>query len=219
VKLRAAVFDLDGTLVDNMAFHLQAWVQMGKKLGHAITAEQFERDFAGRKNEEIFPRLLGREVPPDELQRLADEKESTYRALYRAHVRPMPGVTALLDTLAARGIPCAIASAAPEGNRTLVLEALGWRPRFAAVVGPEGLRGKPFPDIFLAAAKAIGVDPKDCLAFEDAVHGVAAAHAAGMTVVGIRSTTPAELLHAAGARWTARDFTELPAEVATLLAG
>ena len=217
--IRAAIFDLDGTLVDNMAFHLRAWQAIGQKLGHAITAEQFERDFAGRKNEEIIPRLLGRLVPPDELHALAEEKESAYRELYRPHLAPMAGAVELMDKLAAKGLKLAIASAAPAANRALVLEGLGWHSRFVAVVGGEGLRGKPAPDIFLASAERSGVAPAECVAFEDAVNGVASAHAAGMRVAGILSTTPAELLRQAGATWTARDFRALPVELTTLLFG
>lgn len=115
--IQAAVFDLDGTLVDNMGVHLRAWQQIGRKLGKEISAEQFERDFAGRKNEEIFPRLLGRAVPDPEWRPLADEKEAAYRELYRGKVAPMPGAPALLQALKQKGIKRAIASAAPPENR------------------------------------------------------------------------------------------------------
>jgi beta-phosphoglucomutase len=217
VKIRAAIFDLDGTLVDNMGFHLRAWQEISSRLGISVTAEQFERELAGRKNEEIFPQLLGRPVPEDELLALAEEKESRYRELYRNQVLAMPGAPELLEMLASRQVKLAVASAAPVKNRQMVLEALGWTHRFDAVVGGEGLRGKPAPDIFLAAAERIGVEPQFCVAFEDAVHGVASACAAGMRVAGILSTTPPELLRSAGAEWTARDFRALPAELRHLL--
>ena len=217
--MRAAVFDLDGTLVDNMGFHLRAWQTTAQRLGLSVSAERFEREYAGRKNEEIFPHLLGRPVDAEELHALAEEKESLYRELYLPHVSPMAGAPELLDALEARGLMVAVASAAPEANRKMVLTALGWAARFGAVVGGEGLRGKPAPDIFLAAAAKLGVAPEDCVAFEDAVHGVASARAAGMRVAGILSTTPAELLCAAGAEWTAPDFTALPASLRALLLG
>jgi HAD superfamily hydrolase (TIGR01509 family) len=186
----------------------------------AVTREQFERDFAGKKNEEIFPSLLGRPLPPAELAELAEEKESTYRQLYRAHLAPMPGAVPLLERLAARGVRLALATAAPRANRELVLSGLGWGDRFEAIAGAEdAARGKPAPDIFLAAARRLGVPPESCLAFEDAVNGIRSAVSAGMLACGILSTTPAELLHQAGASWTARDFTSLPAELEQALLG
>ncbi len=217
--VRAAIFDLDGTLVDNMSFHLAAWVATGEKLGKPVGKEQFEREFAGRKNEEIFPLLLGREVPPDELNRLAFEKEAAYRELYRPHLRPLAGAEALLDRLAARGVKLALATAAPIENRQMALEGLGWTKRFASVTGGEGKRGKPAPDIFLAAAKALDTPPEVCIAFEDAVQGVRSAVAAGMATAAVLTTTPKELLLQAGARWAMPDFTRLPDDLEALLFG
>lgn len=214
----AVIFDLDGTLVDNMGFHLQAWQAIATRLGVAVTAEQFERQFAGRKNEEIFPALLQRTIAPAELEALAEEKESAYRALYRPHLAPMPGAAALLDRLQEKRVALGIASAGPPKNREMVLAGLGWRERFGVVQGGEGLRGKPAPDIFRTAAERLNVAPSRCLAFEDAVLGVISARDAGMRVCGILSTTPAEVLREAGAVWTARDFSALPEELLALLA-
>ncbi len=215
--LRAVLFDLDGTLVDNMAWHVEAWIEAAAALGHAITAARVMRDFAGRRNEEIFPMLLGRPVPPDELARLAEEKEARYRAVYAPHLRPASGAAALLDELASAGVVCGIASAAPRDNRELVLRGLGWAERFAAVVGAEQVRrGKPAPDLFLAGAAALGVDPAAVLVFEDAALGVEAARAAGMTVCGLTTGEPADVLLRAGAIAVAPDFVSLPSSVTAL---
>ncbi|MBM4378924.1 MAG: HAD family phosphatase [Deltaproteobacteria bacterium] len=210
----AAVFDLDGTLVDNIPWHLQAWVEMGRKLGADITPERFEREFSGRRNEEIFPAVAGRPLDPSELSLLAAEKEARYRALYAPHLRLLEGADALLQRLSDRAVACAIASAAPADNRAFVLGGLQLHHRFAAVVGAEAVqRGKPHPDLFLAAASAVDIPPARCLAFEDAVLGVQAARAAGMDVVALTTTTSAAALTEAGARWTAPHFAALPAEV------
>ncbi|RKH44673.1 HAD family hydrolase [Corallococcus sicarius] len=211
-SLRAAVFDMDGTLVDNMDFHNRAWVTLARKLGlEGLTAERFQNDFAGKKNEEIFPELLGRTLSVAELDALAEEKESHYRAIYRPYLALHRGAGAFLDRLRDARLPMAVATAAPQGNRELVLDGLGLRPLFAVVVGAEQVkRGKPAPDIFLAAAQALKVPPEACVAFEDAINGVLSARAAGMVTVGITTTTTAEKLKQAGAHFTAADFDTLP---------
>ncbi|MCY1034465.1 HAD family phosphatase [Corallococcus sp. BB11-1] len=213
--LRAAVFDMDGTLVDNMDFHNRAWVTLARKLGlEELTAERFQNDFAGKKNEEIFPELLGRTLSVAELDALAEEKESHYRAIYRPYLALHRGAEGFLHRLRDARLPMAVATAAPQGNRELVLDGLAVRPLFACVVGAEQVkRGKPSPDIFLAAAEALKVPPESCVAFEDAINGVLSARAAGMVTVGITTTTTAELLKKAGAHYTAADFDTLPPEL------
>jgi beta-phosphoglucomutase family hydrolase len=212
---QAVIFDLDGTLVDNMRFHIEAWVAMARSLGVALTVERVEHEFNGKRNEEIFPALLGRPVPPEELTRLAEEKESHYRQLFAPHLAPVRGARELIVRLREAGLGLAVASAAPRANRSFVLDGLGLREHFAHVLGAEDVkRGKPHPDLFLAAAQALGVDPATCIVFEDAVLGVHAARAAGMLAAGITTLMPAEVLREAGADWTLPDYTALPEPLA-----
>ncbi len=220
MALSAAIFDLDGTLVDNMRFHVQAWVAMSRSLGLETPAERFEREFNGRRNEEIFPALLGRPVPPEELARLSEQKESHYRALYAPHLAPLRGARELLARLRDAGLGLAVASAGPRPNRAFVLDGLHLRPFFSHVIGAEDVtRGKPAPDLFLDAARALWVEPTGCVVFEDAVHGIHAARAAGMLAVGVSTLTPAEVLREAGAHWVTSDFASLPADFEQVLLG
>lgn len=218
MRASAAVFDLDGTLVDNISYHLEAWVALARSEGVELTAERFARELSGKKTDETIPLLLGREVAPDEIARLAAQKEAHYHALYGPHVALIRGAEALLHGLRARGLKVAIASAAPAVNRAFVLEKLGVTGLFDAVVGAESApRGKPFPDLFLAAADAVGVPPERCIAFEDAPLGVQAARAASMRVVGLTTTSGEGDLREAGAEWVLADFGDLPADLRQLL--
>ena len=220
MRERAAIFDLDGTLVDNMSFHARAWVELSRRLGREVEQGFFERETAGKKNVEILTMLLERPAEPEELARLGEEKETLYRALYLPHLAPVAGLRPFLERLREAGTACAIATLAPRANREMVLGGLGLEASFSLIVGAEHTaRGKPAPDIYLAAAAKLGLAPGACVAFEDAVNGVLSAREAGMEVVGLTTTTSAEALAAAGARWLAPDFASLPGEVEALLAG
>lgn len=214
MRFLAAIFDLDGTLVDNMRVHADVWLAEAARLGLEVTRDRFEREFAGKKNEEIIPALLGRAVAPAEIAALAEAKEARYREVYRPVLAEVAGATALLDALRAAGTRVALATAAPRANRVMVLDGLDWSRRFEAIAGAEDApRGKPAPDIYLAAAKALGVDPARCVAFEDVPNGIASALAAGMACAALTTNLPAEALLAAGATWTLPDFRELPADL------
>ena len=214
--IHGAVFDLDGTLVDNIRFHYEAFRTLASRLGLVMDEATFQ-SFNGLKNEDIFPRFLGRKLTRTESEALSDEKESTYRALYRPELAAHRGASALLVRLHAAGMKLAVASSAPPANRAMVLDGLGWNDHFDAVVASEGLRGKPAPDIFLAAAERIGVLPAACVAFEDATNGIQAATAAGMIVVGVTTNVAASVLVDAGARFTVADFTVLPPDLEAML--
>ncbi len=194
---QGVVFDLDGTLTDNMECHAEAFAHFLRRHGLPELTMAMRRRIDGKRNSEIFPILFARELTHAELRDYAEEKESAYRELSRERLEPLAGAMTLIGRLAARGIGVAVATSAPEKNVTHTLAAIGLADRIGVITRSEAVpRGKPFPDVFLLAASELGVAAETCLAFEDAPAGVTAARRAGMRCGAITSTFSAETLAA-----------------------
>jgi beta-phosphoglucomutase family hydrolase len=190
---RAFIFDMDGTIVDNMAFHTKSWVTFFQRRGKGIDADEFFRTTAGRQGKEIIRSHMGEHLADDEVALLNHEKEAVYRELYEPHRRTVDGFDALVAQARAHGVALAVATAAPSANITFTLDGLDLRRHFDAVVGAADVpRGKPHPDVFLKAAERVDAVPGDCIVFEDAPLGVEAARRAGMRCVVLTTTLPAE---------------------------
>jgi HAD superfamily hydrolase (TIGR01509 family) len=188
-QVGAVIFDIDGTIVDNMHLHAEAFARFAERHGLPPLTTEDRARLDGRRNSEIFPILFKREVPRDEWLAYEHEKEGLYRELSRGRLMPMKGLHGLIDRLRASGIPMALATSAPEANVTHTLGELGLAGAFPVIVrGDQVPRGKPAPDVFLEAARRLGVEPAACLVFEDAPMGIAAAQAAGMAVVALTTS-------------------------------
>lgn len=187
--VRGAIFDLDGTLVDNMPLHAEAFAIFVSRHGlPQLTIEDRTR-LDGRRNRDIFPDLFGRSLSDAELAAFATEKESLYRTLSKGRLATLAGLDRLLVRLEALGVPAAIATSAPPENVKHTLTELGLLHQFAAIARSDLVpRGKPWPDVFLEAARQLAVSPSACVAFEDAPAGIAAAAAAGMRTVAMATS-------------------------------
>lgn len=197
VDIQGVVFDIDGTLLNNMPFHEDAFNIWAEKHGLPALTLETRKWMDGKRNRDIFPYLLKREMTVDEVDVLADEKESLYRTSSKGRLSPLAGLERLLQLLQARGIPVALATSAPLPNVLHTLAELNFTTRLPLVARSDEVpRGKPFPDVFLKAAELIGVDPARCLAFEDAPAGIVAARTAGMTTIGVTTSYTPEILAA-----------------------
>ncbi|UMR29139.1 HAD family phosphatase [Massilia sp. MB5] len=209
--VRAFVFDMDGTIVDNMAFHTQSWLAFFARRGREVDADEFFRATAGRQGGEIMRSYLGEHLSHEEVALLSHEKEELYRELYAPHLATVSGFDALTGAARADGVKLAVASAAPPSNIDFTLDGLDLRHRFDTVVCAADVeRGKPHPDGFLLAAQRCGAAPEHCIVFEDAPLGVEAARRAGMRAVVLTTTLPAEAFaEFDNVICIARDFSEL----------
>jgi len=185
----AAIFDMDGVLVDTYHAHYQSWLAMAEPEGLSFTEAEFAPTF-GRTSREIIAYFWGDGRYSDaEIAALDEQKEAAFRRIIEADFPAMPGARGLLEELHDAGFALAVGSSGPPENVDLVLERLGARRLFQAVVtGMDVTRGKPDPQVFLIAAERLGVPPERCAVIEDAPAGVTAANAAGMTSVGLTST-------------------------------
>jgi HAD superfamily hydrolase (TIGR01509 family) len=208
---RAVIFDLDGTLVDNMDWHAQAFDAFVTRHGLPPVTHETRRRIDGKRNSEIFPILFERDLSHAEVQAHEAEKEGAYRTLSKGGLEPVAGVPRLLDRLAAHQIPVAVATSAPAENVAHTLEEIGLHGRLPVIVrGDQVPHGKPAPDVFLHAAAVLDVAAADCLAFEDALLGVTAARHAGMCCIAITSTFSADAFaaHEPPPHATVRTFDE-----------
>jgi beta-phosphoglucomutase len=185
----AAIFDMDGVLVDTYQAHFQSWLLMAKRAGLSFTEEEFAPTF-GRTSREIIAHFWGQGRYDDaQIAALDAEKEAAFREIISENFPAMPGVHKLLTDLYIADWRLAVGSSGPPENVELILERLGKGDLFSAIVtGMDVTRGKPDPQVFLLAAKRLGVPPSRCAVIEDAQPGIAAAHAAVMAAVGLVST-------------------------------
>jgi beta-phosphoglucomutase family hydrolase len=194
----AAVFDWDGVIIDSGRFHEKSWELLAREEGRALPDSYFKRGF-GMANEGFIPRVLRWTQDPRDVMRLGDRKEELYRELIRDEgIEPLPGVERWLEALHAGRVQCVVASSTCRLNIVTALELIGLADHFAAIVAADDVsRGKPAPEVFLRAAEKIGMPSAQCVVFEDTHIGIEAAHAAGMKVVGVSTTHPADMLRGA----------------------
>ena len=226
IKARAAVkgviFDFNGTMFLDSPLHERAWIDMAKKLRpEPLGIEEFYDNLQGRTNLQIITYLLGHTPPPDELNAIAEEKELLYRTRCSApdglHTLA-PGVEQFLNQLKPTGIPFTIATGSYLPNVEFYFSHLHldkWFD-FDKVIYDDGTYpGKPAPDISLKAAAKIGVQPADCLVFEDSYAGIRSAVAAGVgRIVTVESTLDAAKVEQLGGVFSMHPgFTDFDIEI------
>lgn len=194
-KVNAVIFDLDGTLLDNMDIHAEAFTTFTRSHDLPDLTEVMRRRIDGKRNRDIFPILFDDPLDVETIQAYTAEKESLYRKLASGKLKPIDGLIDFIQMLKRNHTPYAIATSAPEANVIHSLSGLGLEEDFDIIIrGDQVPRGKPHPDVFLEAAKALNVPPAECLVFEDAPAGIEAALAAGMRCAAMTTSFDAETI-------------------------
>ncbi|MFM2266647.1 MAG: hypothetical protein RL757_87 [Bacteroidota bacterium] len=180
---KAFIFDMDGTLVDNMAYHNLAWQSVLHDFGIEASMEDVHNKAFGI-GDEAYERFFGHRADPETVAAFIDAKEARYRQLYGEKRALIAGVQRFLERSQAAGIPMAIGTGSQVPNMEFIVDGLNIRPFFGAIVTAEQVKkGKPNPETFLIAAEKLGVAPENCIVFEDVPSGAQAAHNAGMKSV------------------------------------
>ena len=188
------IFDMDGVIVDNAAWHLEAFAEFGKRHGLVQTKEEYTTYF-GNTNQTIMNSLFNTKLPNNKLVALANEKEIIYREIYRPFIQPVQGLPAFLKNASEQAIPIALATSAPKENVDFTLDLTGLRKYFGIISDASMVKhGKPDPEIYLLTAAKLGVQPSDCIVFEDSIAGIQSALNAGMRVIGVATTYKTEEL-------------------------
>ena len=189
---KAFLFDLNGTMIDDMQYHIRAWYKIVNDLGANLTYEQVRNECYG-KNNELIDRIFPGRFSEEEKNSMSIEKEKAYQENFRPHLKLLPGLEAFLQSSYEQGMLMAIGSAAIRFNIDFVLDGLDIRKYFSGIVSADDvLHSKPDPETYLKCAFVLGVEPSECIVFEDAPKGVEAAQNAGMNSVVITLMHPRE---------------------------
>lgn len=189
MKYKAFIFDLNGTIIDDMKFHTRVWYEiLNDELEANLTYDAVQAEMYG-KNSELLERVFGTEkFTPQQMHQISVQKEQRYQHIYRPHLKLMDGLDIFLQDAQNNKIKMGIGTAAIMFNVDYILDGLHIRKYFDAVVSADDVAAsKPHPETFLSCAKKLGISPSQCLVFEDTPKGVETAVNAGMDSVVILS--------------------------------
>lgn len=186
--IKGIIFDMDGVVVDNHQYHFKAWMAFSEKYKFPLNAQIYRDKFNGKTNADLFKMIFGH-IADEVARKYADEKEGMYKKLYAAEMRAHTGLLDFLDYLKKHRIKIALGTSAPTENVDFTLDGLKLRHYFEVIVdGPQVSKGKPDPQVYQLCAFKLGLDPKDCVVFEDSLAGLESGERAGCKIVGVATS-------------------------------
>lgn len=211
--IKAIILDMDGTITDNMQFHLPVWERVVIEMGGSLQGEDLFKELYG-KNEDIINRIFGEnKFTLEESVYWGNYKEALYRELYKGKIVPLPGLTEFLKKAKQSGIKIALGTAGTPENIEFTLRELHIAEYFDVCIGrADVINSKPDPETFLKCAELLSVKPEECIVFEDVPKGVETALRAGMKCIVLKTThTEYEFDKKENIIQFISDFTELTA--------
>lgn len=209
-NIKAVIFDMDGTMVNNAFYHELAWKQFLKENKINLSQKEYFEKISGKRNDQTL-KIFFPKITSEEIIKYSEEKENIYRKLYSPYICEVKGLRDIITKLSQKGIKLAVSTTAPKENRDLVLKKLNLFNVFDLILGEEDVTyGKPDPEIYEKTAKMLDVKPEECIVFEDSPVGVQSAKKAGMRVIGVLTTYTSEQLSIAD--FVVDDYTDVNVE-------
>ncbi len=180
---------MDGVICHTNPYHSKAFKISFEKRNLFPTEEEFMLHMYGKNNGYILSHFLGRKIEGEELAELEFEKESLFREIYAEEVDPIPGFMDFFNQLKKANLPTGVATSAPRANLELIIGSLQLTGLMDSKLASEDVsRHKPDPEVYLKSALLLGVNPENCVVFEDSFSGASAGLNAGMKVIGVLSS-------------------------------
>ncbi len=208
MAFKGVIFDMDGVVVDNHRYHFQAWMEFSRKYKFKLNHEIYRDEFNGKTNADLFRMIFGK-ISPEEINKYAQEKENVYQALYLKDMKAHTGLIDFVESLKRKKLKIALGTSAPPQNVDFTLDNLKLRGYFQIIVdGSMVERGKPDPQVYKLCCDKLGLEPKDCVVFEDSLAGLESAKRAGCSVIAVATSHKAQELKVQ-TETIIHDFTEV----------
>lgn len=195
MKHKGFIFDMDGVVVDNHKFHFKAWMEFSKKYNFPLNPQIYRDTYNGKTNADLFRMIFG-EISLEQIQNYGAEKENLYQTLYKQEMKPHLGIIEFFQYLKSNQVKLALGTSAPTMNVNFTLDNLNLRSYFDVIIdGSMVTLGKPHPEVYELCAKGLGLNPKDCIVFEDSIAGLQSGKVAGCSIVGVATSHTVEELN------------------------
>ena len=204
--IKGIIFDMDGTIVDSLPYHYEAW----KIFFNENKVENFSEklnEYKGGGTLDLMRTVYGNQYSKKELKKMSEDKEKIFRKIYKGEIKQILGFNKFLDELKSKDIMVGLASNAIRKNVSMIINELEIDDYFDSIIcGDEVINGKPNPEMFNETIDRFNINKDECLIFEDSLEGVLAAKNSGIKVIGITSSSSNKALTDAGCVMSISDY-------------
>ena len=204
--IKGIIFDMDGTIVDSLPYHYEAW----KIFFNENKVENFSEklnEYKGGGTLDLMRTVYGNQYSKKELKKMSEDKEKIFRKIYKGEIKQILGFKKFLDELKSKDIMVGLASNAIRKNVSMIINELEIYDYFDSIIcGDEVINGKPNPEMFNETIDRFNINKDECLIFEDSLEGILAAKNSGVKVIGITSSSSNKVLKDAGCVMSISDY-------------